>query len=94
MMGGQCVSVREEGREVELPTWSAFAERDPLNARTALELSTRGYRRSVDEVPAELDADSTSKSAVIRRLVAMTQQQLETWLRRDLSQARRSGSPR
>jgi transposase-like protein len=97
VMGGQRVSVRrprvrEEGREVELPTWSAFADRDPLNARTveqiALGVSTRGYRRSVDEVPAELDADSTSKSAVSRRLVAMTQQQLDTWLRRDLSKER------
>jgi transposase-like protein len=94
VMGGQRVSVRkprvrQNGREVELPSWAAFADKDPLNERTveqvALGVSTRGYRRSVEELPSELDADSTSKSAVSRRLVSLTQQQLDAWLARDLS---------
>jgi transposase-like protein len=33
----------------------------------------------------ELDADSTSKSAVSRRLVSLTRHQLDAWLARDLS---------
>jgi transposase-like protein len=94
VMGGQRVSVgrprvRDNGGEVELPAWSQFADRDPLDERTveqiALGVSTRGYRRSVETLPKELDADSTSKSAVSRRLVSMTQQQLDAWLARDLS---------
>ena len=97
VMGGQRVSVRkprvrQNGREVELPSWSAFADEDPLNERTveqiALGVSTRGYRRSVEELPAELDGNSTSKSAVSRRLVSLTQQQLDAWLARDLSNER------
>jgi transposase-like protein len=93
-MGGQRVSVgrprvRDNGGEVELPAWSQFADRDPLDERTveqiALGVSTRGYRRSVETLPKELDADSTIKSAVSRRLVSMTQQQLDAWLARDLS---------
>lgn len=97
VMGGQRVSVRrprvrQDGREVELPSWTAFADRDPLNERTveqiALGVSTRGYRRSVEDLPAELDSDSTSKSAVSRRLVSMTRQQLDAWLARDLSNER------
>lgn len=97
VMGGQRVSVRkprvrQNGREVELPSWAAFADKDPLNERTveqvALGVSTRGYRRSVEDLPSELDADSTSKSAVSRRLVSLTQQQLDAWLARDLSAER------
>lgn len=94
IMGGQRVSVRrprvrQDGREVALPAWSEFADRDPLNERTleqiALGVSTRGYRRSVEELPPELSADGAGKSAVSERLVALTQQQLDAWLSRDLS---------
>ena len=94
IMGGQrvCVRrprVRQDGREVALPAWTEFADRDPLNERTleqiALGVSTRGYRRSVEELPSELSADGASKSAVSERLVALTQQQLDAWLSRDLS---------
>lgn len=94
VMGGQRVSVRrprvrQDGREVVLPAWSQFADRDPLNERTieqiALGVSTRGYRRSVEELPSELSSDGARKSAVSERLVAMTQAQLDAWLARDLS---------
>jgi transposase-like protein len=96
-MGGQRVSVRkprvrQNGREVELPSWAAFADKDPLNERMVEQIapgvSTRGYRRSIEELPTELDADSTSKNAVSRRLVSLTQQQLDAWLARDLSEER------
>jgi transposase-like protein len=96
VMGGQRVSVRrprvrQDGHEVALPAWSQFADRDPLNERTleqiALGVSTRGYRRSVEELPSELSSDGAGKSAVSERLVAMTQAQLDAWLARDLSKA-------
>lgn len=94
VMGGQRVSVRrprvrQDGHEVELAAWEQFASRDPLNERTleqiALGVSTRSYRRSVEELPVELAADGAGKSAVSERLIAMTQQQLNDWLARDLS---------
>jgi putative transposase len=94
VMGGQRVSVRrprvrQDGHEVDLSAWEQFAARDPLNERTleqmTLGVSTRGYRRSVEELPDELGADGAGKSAVSERLVAMTKQQLSDWLARDLS---------
>ncbi len=94
VMGGQRVSVRrprvrQGGHEVELSAWEQFASRDPLNERTleqmTLGVSTRSYRRSVEELPSDLAADGAGKSAVSERLVAMTQQQLNDWLARDLS---------
>lgn len=97
VMGGQRVSVRrprvrQDGREVPLPAWAEFADRDPLNERTveqiALGVSTRGYRRSVEALPPELASDGARKSAVSERLVAMTQQQLDAWLSCDLSDAK------
>lgn len=93
-MGGRRVvvsrpRVRQNGREVELPTWQAFADDDPLNERTVEQLvlgvSTRGYDRSVEELPDELGAHGASKSAASRRFVAVTTERLEAWSRRDLS---------
>jgi putative transposase len=82
--------VRQKGREVALPSWAQFADEDPLNERTAEQLilgvSTRGYDRSVEPVPEELTPHGASKSAASRRFVAKTQQRLEQWLERDLSE--------
>jgi hypothetical protein len=70
-MGGQRVSVRrprvrQDGREVPLPAWAEFADRDPLNERTveqiALGVSTRGYRRSVEALPPELGPDGAGRA--------------------------------
>ena len=93
-MGGRRVvvsrpRVRQNGKEVELPTWEAFADDDPLDKRTVEQLvlgvSTRSYDRSVEELPDELGPHGASKSAASRRFVAVTTERLEAWSRRDLS---------
>lgn len=94
VMGGRRVAVkrprvRQNGAEVPLPSWEAFADEDPLNKRTVEQMvmgvSTRNYDRSVEEVPDELDPHGASHSAASRRFVQMTQKNLDEWLERDLS---------
>ena len=94
-MGGRRVvvsrpRVRRNGKEVALPTWQEFSDDDPLNERTVEQLvlgvSTRGYDRSVEELPDELGPHGASKSATSRRFVKTTAKQLEEWSRRDLSE--------
>ena len=84
--------VRHNGQELELPSWAAFSDDDPLNARVleqmTIGVSTRKYQRSIDKLPESMGAFATSKSAVSRRFVAMTQQRLKDWLARDLSDLR------
>ena len=72
--------VRQAGREVPLPAYLDLQAEDPLQER-ALEqmlvgVSTRRYRRSLEEFPG-LETASTSKSAVSRRFVAATAARLE-----------------
>ncbi len=97
VMGGRRVVVRKprvrhQGKEVTLPSWAQFADEDPLEQRTleqmVLGVSTRGYERSVEPLPDELDPHGASKSAASRRFVATTQQKLDAWLHRDLSELR------
>lgn len=97
VMGGRRVVVRrprarKDGHEVVLPTWEQFADEDPLNSRTVEQMvvgvSTRNYERSLEELPDELGAHGASKSAASRRFVAMTEENLQQWLSRDLSQLR------
>jgi transposase-like protein len=97
VMGGRRVAVerprvRQNGAEVPLPSWEEFADEDPLNERTVeqmvLGVSTRGYERSVEELPDELDPHGASHSAASRRFVQMTQKSLDEWLERDLSRLR------
>lgn len=97
VMGGRRVAVerprvRQGGAEVPLPSWEEFADEDPLNERTVeqmvLGVSTRGYERSVEELPDELDPHGASHSAASRRFVQMTQKSLDEWLERDLSRLR------
>jgi len=94
-MGGRRVIVkrpraRKNGHEVELPSWSQFADTDPLDERTmeqmVLGVSTRHYARSLEELPDELGPHGDSKSAASRRFVEMTQDKLEQWLQSDLSE--------
>ena len=94
VMGGRRVAVRrprvrQDGAEVALPSWEAFADEDPLNKRTVEQMvvgvSTRNYGRSVEEVPDELDPHGASHSATSRRFVEMTKKTLDEWLERDLS---------
>ncbi len=93
-MGGRRVQVRrprarsEDERELELPTWAQFSSEDPLNARAREEMvigvSTRKYRRALEDLPPEVKERGTSKSAVSRRFVAATAKGLAQWLGRDL----------
>jgi transposase-like protein len=74
--------------ELTLPSFAFAAERDPLDARTleaiALGVSNRDYRRSLDAVPESLDERSVSRSAVSRRFVALSAQQLTAWMSQPL----------
>jgi transposase-like protein len=95
VMGGRRVQVRRprartvDGRELELPSWRAFAAEDPLRERAVEQMlvgvSTRSYARSLEPVPADLAVRGTSRSAVSRRFVAATEKQMAEWLGRDLS---------
>ena len=72
-----------------MPSWAVFSAGDPLHER-ALEqmlvgVSTRRYARSLEPLPEDMVARGTSRSAVSRRFVAATEQQMDEWLGRDLS---------
>ena len=60
-----------------------MAQTDPLRRRTVEQLlvgvSTRGYARSLEPLPADIPSRSVSKSAVSRRFVAKTAAQLAAW---------------
>jgi transposase-like protein len=95
ILGGRRVSVKRPrartraGGEARLASWEHFRREDPLNER-ALEqrvvgVSTRKYERSLEPVDSSVKARGTSKSAVSRRFVTMTQKQLAALLSRDLS---------
>jgi transposase-like protein len=79
--------VRQAGKEVDIPAYWALQAADPLQER-ALEqmlvgVSTRQYRRSLEEFPG-LETASTSKSAVSRRFVAATAERLEALTEKSL----------
>jgi transposase-like protein len=96
VMGGRKVRVSrprvrtvDDTQELPLPSWRLFSTEDPLE-REAVEkmlvgVSTRKYRRALEEMPPEVDDFGTSKSAVSRRFVAATKRQLADWLGRKLS---------
>jgi transposase-like protein len=96
VLGGRRVHVRRPrartlaGEEIQLPSWAAFADEDPLHERAVEQMlvgvSTRRYARSLEPLAAPLPERGTSKSAVSRRFVAATQKQMDEWLGRDLSQ--------
>jgi putative transposase len=84
--------VRNEGREVALPSWQAAQSEDWLG-RWAMNLmlinvSTRKLRRAVrlpeGDLPAVL-GDGTSKSAASRRFVALSAERMAEWMASDLS---------
>jgi transposase-like protein len=82
-----------EGREVELPTWTAAQAEDWLG-RWAMNLmlinvSTRKLKRAVRLPDGDLPAvagDGTSKSAASRRFVALSADRLAAWMASDLSE--------
>ncbi len=77
-----------EGREIKLPSWREWSARDPLETRAleqmVLGVSTRGYARSLEPLPAAVAARGTSKSAVSERFVYGTERKLGELLGRDL----------
>jgi putative transposase len=94
VFGGQRVQVRRArarrlgGGECELPTFAWASAADPLNEATLAAItsgvSTRRYARVQDRLPVPKAGIGTSKSAVSRRFVALSQQQLHEWLHRRL----------
>jgi len=93
VLGGRRVRVRkprvrDEGGEVTLPVWAEFAAEDPLEERAleqmVLGVSTRKYRRSLEDVPQETKTRGESRSAVSRRFKAATEAQVKALLERDL----------
>ena len=96
VLGGQRIEFRRpraraiEAGELELPTYTWAAGADPLNAATmaaiAAGVSTRRYAGTLDPLPSPEVALCTSKSAVSRRFVALSQEQLDQWLSRRLDE--------
>ncbi len=89
-LGGRRIPVRrlrarsQDGTELVLPSFAFAAGRDPLDRRTmeaiACGVSTRKYRRSLENLPEDQKERSTSKSAVSRRFVALSRKQMTEWL--------------
>lgn len=72
------------GKEVSLPSWKHFSNEDILNNR-ALEqmiigVATRKYERSLETLPLGIKTRGTSKSAVSRRFVALTRNNMDMQL--------------
>lgn len=94
VLGGQRIGVRrlrarslDEG-ELALPTFEWAAAADALNAATmaaiAAGVSTRRYASTQEPVAAQHRPSAASKSAVSRRFVELSAQQLDQWLGRRL----------
>jgi len=94
VLGGQRIAVwRPRARsttegELSLRSFEWAAGRDPLDAATmaaiAAGVSTRRYASTQEPVPAAHRPRAASKSAVSRRFVQLSQQQLAQWLARPL----------
>jgi putative transposase len=92
-LGGRRVSVQrprvigKNGREIGLHTWELLAGDDALNNRAVEQMvigvSTRKFARSLEDVD-DVKTRGTSKSAVSRRFVALTQAQLDEMMKADL----------
>lgn len=96
VLGGQRIGIkRPRARaldigELQLPTFAWAASADPLNAATlaaiAAGVSTRRYAATQEPVPKAHRPSAASKSAVSRRFVHLSEQQLNEWLARRLDQ--------
>ena len=94
VFGGRKVRLRKprvrsiDGDEIELATWERMSAEDPLRDRiveqTILGVSSRGYERSLEPLPAEIRSHTTKRSSVCRRFVARTTAQVQTFLSRPL----------
>ena len=96
VLGGQRIDVARprvramDAGELQLPSFQWAASADALNTATmaaiAAGVSTRRYASTVDALPADERSSCTSRSAVSRRFVALSQQQLDDWLHRKLDE--------
>jgi putative transposase len=96
VLGGQRIAVRRprarslDAGELCLPSFEWAANADPLDAATmaaiAAGVSTRRYASTQEPVPAAHQPRAASKSAVSRRFVQLSQEQLAQWLTRPLGQ--------
>src|ERR1700736_771312 len=94
VLGGRRVAVNRprarsvEGRELRLPSWREWSARDPLDERAleqmVLGVSTRGYARSLEPLPAAVTVRGVSKSAVSERFVYGTERKLAELMSREL----------
>ena len=94
VLGGRKVRVSKprvrsvDDQEVELPTWRQMTEEDPLEERAVEQMlvgvSTRGYARSLEALPEEMESLGVSRSSVSRRFVARTAREVEVFLGREL----------
>ncbi|MBF0423122.1 MAG: IS256 family transposase [Magnetococcales bacterium] len=83
---------QRNGQEVELSSYREARDHDLLGAwavnQMLVGVATRRFARSVrlpvGDIP-QVDGDGTSKSAVSRRFVAITQEKMDKWLGRDLA---------
>ncbi len=95
-LGGRRIAIRRprvrsiDGEELGLPSFEAATDRDPLDRHTleavAAGVSTRRYAGSLDRLPPTETERSTSKSAVSRRFVALTEEKLGEWLSQPLDE--------
>lgn len=95
VLGGRRVALRRprvrtmDGDEVELDSWSHFADEDPLDERAMEQMvvgvSTRKYKRSLEPTGDEIKTRGTARSSVSRRFVSGTSKRLEELMSRDLS---------
>lgn len=94
-LGGRQVQIprlraRSPERELPLPSFIWAAGRDPLDAHTmeamAAGVSTRRYRRTLDPLPEHMPEHATSRSAVSRRFVALSSEQMHEFLSRPLDE--------
>jgi transposase-like protein len=93
-LGGRRIAIRRlrargRGGELELPSFAFAADRDPLDEHTleviAAGVSTRKYERALEPLT-QLESRATSKSAVSRRFVALSQRQMTAWLSQPLDE--------
>ena len=92
VLGGQRIASKRprarslERGELQLASYEWAAEREPLDAATmhaiAAGVSTRRYAGTLDKLPPPEAALSVSRSAVSRRFVALSREQLTQWLSR------------
>jgi putative transposase len=93
VLGGRRIGVqrprarRVEGGDLALPTFTWAAGTDPLDRATmqaiAAGVTTRRYRRTLDPLPAK--EQEVSRSAVSRRFVELSAEQVQDWLTRKLA---------